>query len=66
MSNRLIPSAYTTEENAYLDAYNTAMEDRIITPEERKLLQSLAVAYSLSQSRVDDLESDYNNMLEEE
>lgn len=66
MSSKLIPSSFTGEEQAYLEAYNTAMEDRIITSEERKLLKSLALAYTLSQSRVDELEAHYDSLLEEE
>ena len=66
MSGRLIPSSYSVDEMAYLEAYNTAMEDRIITPEERKLLNSLATAYSLTDTRVEELEAEYNEMLEEE
>ena len=64
-----IPAAarsYSVSEMAYLEAYNTAMEDRIITPEERKLLNSLATAYSLADTRVEELEAEYNEMLEEE
>lgn len=37
-----------------------------ITPEERKLLNSLATAYSLADTRVEELEAEYNEMLEEE
>ena len=66
MSSKLIPSSFTVEEQAYLEAYDTAMEDRIITSEERKLLKSLALAYTLSQSRVDELEAHYDSLLEEE
>ena len=66
MSGRLIPSSYSVEETAYLEAYDTAMEDRIITPEERKLLNSLATAYSITDSRVQELEAEYDGMLEEE
>jgi hypothetical protein len=66
MSSKLIPSSFTGKEQAYLEAYNTAMEDRIITSEERKLLKSLALAYTLSQSRVDELEAHYDSLLEEE
>ena len=66
MSSKLIPSSFTVQEQAYLEAYDTAMEDRIITSEERKLLKSLALAYTISQSRVDELEAHYDSLLEEE
>jgi len=64
MSGRLIPSSYSVEENAYLGAYDTAMEDRIITPEERRLLKTLAKTYDLTDERVEQLEHEYNSMLE--
>ena len=64
MSGRLIPSSYSVEENAYLGAYDTAMEDRIITPEERRLLETLAKTYDLSDERVKQLEDEYDSMLE--
>ena len=64
MSGRLIPSSYSVEENAYLGAYDTAMEDRIITPEERRLLNTLAKTYNLTDERVEQLEHEYNSMLE--
>ena len=44
-SNRFIPSTHTPEETAYLEAYATAMEDLIITAEERKLLDTVANFY---------------------
>jgi hypothetical protein len=66
MSSRLIPANYTPEETAYLEAYETAMDDRIITKEERKLLQTLARTYSISKERVDEIETEYDSMLEEE
>lgn len=64
MSGRLIPSSYSVEENAYLSAYDTAMEDRIITTEERRLLKTLAKTYNLTDERVEQLEHEYNSMLE--
>ncbi len=63
MSGRLIPSSYSVEENAYLGAYDTAMEDRIITVEERRLLKTLAKTYNLTDERVEELEHEYNSML---
>ena len=64
MSGRLIPSSYLPEETAYLSAYDTAMEDRIITKEERRLLKTLAKTYDLTDERVEQLEAEYNSMLE--
>ena len=66
VSGRLIPATYTPEETAYLQAYETAMEDRIITSEERKLLESLAMAYALTEERIRELEAEFDARLEEE
>ena len=52
VSGRLIPANYTPEETAYLEAYKTAMEDLIITVEERRLLETLAKTYSIEPDRV--------------
>lgn len=65
-SSRFIPSSHTPEELAYLDAYATAMEDLIITKEERKLLDTIASTYGFSDRIVKQLESEYNSTLEEE
>ena len=65
-SNRFIPSTHTPEEASYLDAYATAMEDLIITPEERKLLETVAATFGLSDRIVKQLEDEYNSTLEEE
>ena len=65
-SNRFIPSTHTPEETAYLEAYATAMEDLIITVEERKLLDMMASTYGLSEKIVNQLEEEYNLSIEEE
>ena len=65
-SNRFIPSTHTPEETAYLEAYATAMEDLIITVEERKLLDMMASTYGLSEKIVNQLEEEYNSSIEEE
>ena len=65
-SNRFIPSTHTPEEAAYLDAYATAMEDRIITAEERKILDTVASTFGLNERIVKQLEDEYNSALEEE
>ena len=66
MSSRLIPANYTPEETAYLEAYKTAMEDLIITVEERRLLETLAKTYALEAERVREIEQEFDAMLEEE
>ena len=65
-SNRLIPSTHTPEERAYLDAYETAMEDSIITAEERKLLDTVAATFGLNDKIVKMLEDEYNATIEQE
>ena len=42
------------------------MEDLIITPEERKLLETVAATFGLSDRIVKQLEDEYNSALEEE
>ena len=42
------------------------MEDQIITPEERKLLDTVAATYGLNAKIIKQLESEYEEMLEEE
>ena len=66
VSSRFIPSSHTPEETAYLDAYTTAMEDRIINKEERKLLDTVASTFGLNEKIVKQLEDEYNSTLEEE
>ena len=65
-SNRFIPSTHTPEEIAYLDAYSTAMEDRIITTEERTLLNTVASTLGLDDKILRQLEAEYDATLEEE
>ncbi|MBT60979.1 MAG: hypothetical protein CMA63_05445 [Euryarchaeota archaeon] len=66
VSSRFIPESHTSEETAYLGAYATAMDDLIITKEERKLLQTVASAYGLDSQTVEKLESEYDASLAEE
>ena len=66
VSSKFIPSSHTPEETAYLDAYATAMEDRIITKEERKLLNTVASTFGLNEKIVKQLESEYDSNIEEE
>ena len=60
ISSKFIPSSHTMEELAYLEAYATAMEDQIITEEERKLLTTVASAYGLNDKIIRQLEQEYN------
>ena len=62
-SSRLIPSGYSEQETAYLNAYIAAMEDHIVTTEERRLLEMLATSYSLDAERVQEIEATYDASL---
>ena len=42
------------------------MEDNVITPEERKLLETVAATFGLNENIVRTLESEYIELLEEE
>ena len=63
ISGQLIPSEYSDNENKYLDAYITSMEDRIITDEERRLLVMLAQSYNIDDERVKYIEESYDASL---
>ena len=66
VSGRFIPSTHTPEEAAYLEAYATAMDDNIITAEERKLLDIVAATYGLNSKIIRQLEAEYLEQGEEE
>ena len=65
-SSVLMPEAFTAAEKSYLEAYEIAMEDRIITPEERKFLSLQAKTLGLNESQVEDLESWYDQQISDE
>ena len=62
-SSMLMPEAFTAAEKGYLEAYEIAMEDRIITKEERKFLSLQAKTLGLDESRVEHIENWYNDQL---
>ena len=66
VSSKFIPSTHTPEEATYLEAYATAMEDNIITKEERNLLNTLATSYGLSSKIIKQLEAEYEEIREQE
>ncbi len=66
VSSKFIPSTHTPEEATYLEAYATAMEDNIITKEERNLLNTLATSYGLSNKIIKQLEAEYEEIREQE
>tara|TARA_Y100000766_G_scaffold270217_1_gene267926 strand:+ start:594 stop:2141 length:1548 start_codon:yes stop_codon:yes gene_type:complete len=63
ISGQLIPSEYSDNENKYLDAYITSMQDRIITDEERRLLVMLAQSYEIDDERIKYIEESYDASL---
>ncbi|GIR75904.1 MAG: hypothetical protein CM15mP78_06030 [Candidatus Poseidoniales archaeon] len=65
-SSVLMPEAFTASEKSYLEAYEIAMEDRIITAEERKFLHLQAKTLGLDESQVADLEAWYDKQLVDE
>ena len=62
-SSRLMPESFTNAERTYLEAYALAMEDLVVTKEERKFLQLQAKTLGLDDTRVSHLESWYDESL---
>ena len=62
-SSRLMPESFTTAERTYLEAYELAMEDLVVTKEERKFLQLQAKTLGLDETRISHLESWYDTSL---
>ena len=65
-SSVLMPEAFTAAEKSYLEAYEIAMEDNIITAEERKFLVLQARTLGLVEARISHLEGWYDGQLDEE
>ena len=65
-SSMLMPEAFTKAELSYIEAYEIAMEDRIITDEERKFLKLQAKTLGLDDERIKYIENWYDENLEEE
>ena len=63
-SNRLRPESITKEELSYLDVYALAMEDLIVTTEERKFLNLQAKSLELNAERIVYLESWFDSQLD--
>ena len=61
-----MPEAFIIAELSYIEAYEIAMEDRIITNEERKFLKLQAKTLGLDDERVKYIETWYDENLEEE
>ena len=65
-SSVLMPEAFTAAEKSYLEAHEIAMEDNIITAEERKFLVLQARTLGLDEARISHLEGWYDGQLDEE
>ena len=61
-----MPESFTTAERTYLEAYELAMEDMVVTEEERKFLKLQANTLGLDENRISHLESWYDASLNSE
>ena len=61
ISFSIMPESHTKTEQIYLEAFSIAMEDGIVTEEERKMLQIQARSLGLNASRISHLESSYHS-----
>ena len=66
ISISVMPEAHTKNEEAYLEAFSIAMDDGIVTNDERKMLNLQAKTLGLDEDRVAYLESFYLSKDEEE
>ena len=51
------------QEKSYLEAYKIAMEDGVVTEDERKMLNFQAQAFGISEDRIAELENAFNNKI---
>jgi uncharacterized membrane protein YebE (DUF533 family) len=63
MSGALMPDSITKNDKTYLDAYELAIADGIITEKERGMLSFQAKTLGLSDDRVQFLESYFDDKL---
>jgi len=66
ISISVLPEAHTTTEEAYLESFSIAMDDGIVTDDERKMLNIQAKTLGLDESRILHLETYYLSQMEEE
>ena len=59
-SGRILVSSYSETEIMYLESYTAAMEDDIVTEQERVMLNTLAKSLQLSEEKVADIEQGYS------
>jgi hypothetical protein len=60
LSGRLLVSSYSETEIMYLDSYAAAMEDNIVTDQERTMLKTLAKSLQISEEKVAEIEQGYD------
>ena len=67
-SNVIMPESFTSAEKTYLEGYSVAMEDGVITSQERRMLEIQAKTLDLNLSRIQHLETwfDSNRESDEE
>jgi hypothetical protein len=61
LSSKMIPSAYTEAESAYLQAYSAAGADGIITEAERRILTATAGALNITAEKTSELERAFDS-----
>ena len=59
-SGRILVSSYSETEITYLESYTAAMEDDIVTEQERVMLNTLAKSLQLSEEKVAEIEQGYS------
>ena len=59
-SGRILVSSYSETEITYLESYTAAMEDDIVTEQERVMLNTLAKSLQLSEEKVAEAEQGYS------
>ena len=59
-SGRILVSSYSETEVTYLESYAAAMEDNIVTQQERTMLKTLAKSLQISEENVAEIERSYN------
>ena len=59
-SGRILASSYSETEITYLESYAAAMEDNIVTEQERVMLNTLAKSLQISEEKVAEIEQGYD------
>jgi hypothetical protein len=59
-SGRILVSSYSETEATYLESYSAAMQDNIVTEQERVMLNTLAKSLQISEEKVAEIEQGYD------